>query len=160
MRSRRASGSGTGTAEEERPRIGVHRLLKKGALRRGLDDLAEIHHGDAMGHVLDDGEVMTDEEQREPELFLQILQEVDDLGLHRDIERRDRLVADDDVGFGGERPGDTDALALPAGELMRPAGRWRRAAGRRAPSGRQASHRVRPLILPGRNCGWAPRECP
>lgn len=42
-------------------------------LRRQLDDLAEIHHRDAMGHVLDDRQIMADEEQREAELALEVL---------------------------------------------------------------------------------------
>ena len=37
------------------------------------------------------------------------------------FERRHRLVADDQVRLGGEGAGDADALALPAGELVRPA---------------------------------------
>ena len=54
-----------------------------------------------------------------PSSLLQILQQVDDLRLDRHVERRDRLVADDQVGLGSERAGDADALALAAGELVR-----------------------------------------
>ena len=50
---------------------------------------------------------------------LDLLQELQDLGLHRDVERRGRLVGDQEVGFVGERHGDHDALALAAGELVR-----------------------------------------
>ena len=59
--------------------------------------------------------------QREAQLPLQVLQQVDDLRLDRDVERRHRLVADDQVGFRSQRAGDADALALAAGELVRPA---------------------------------------
>ena len=100
---------------------GASERAKIAPLRRHLDDLAEIHHRDAVGHVLDDGEVVADEQERQAELLLQVLQQVDDLRLDRDVERRDRLVADDEVGLGRERAGDADALALPAGELVRPA---------------------------------------
>ena len=58
---------------------------------------------------------------RQAELPLQVLQQVDDLRLDRDVERGDRLVADDQVGLGGQSAGDADALALAAGELVRPA---------------------------------------
>ncbi len=92
------------------------------ALLRGeLDDLAEIHDRDPMGHVLDDGEIMTDEEERKAELALQVLQQVDDLRLDGNVERGDRLVAHDEVGLGGERARNGDALALSAGEFVRPA---------------------------------------
>ena len=62
---------------------------------------------------------MGDEEVGELQLLPQLLEQVDDLGLDRDVERRDRLVADDEVRRRGERPGDADALALAAGELVR-----------------------------------------
>src|SRR5262249_2748424 len=37
----------------------------------------------------------------------------------RDVERRHRLVGDDHLGLAGQRPGDADALALAARELVR-----------------------------------------
>src|ERR1700726_178101 len=90
-----------------RHRYGREQRLGVGMPRRGedllpgrqLDDLAEIHHGDTVRHVLDDREIMADEEQRETELLLQILQQVDNLRLDRDVERRDRLLANDQCGF-------------------------------------------------------------
>ncbi len=89
-------------------------------LGRHLDDLAEIHHGDTVRHVLDNREIMADEQQRKAELALQILQQIDDLRLDGDVERRDRLVADDQFGFGGQCASDADALALAAGKFVRP----------------------------------------
>src|SRR5579872_2168381 len=89
--------------------------------RRHFDDLAEIHHGHAMRHVLDDRKIVADEEEREAEFGLQILQQVDDLRLDRNVERGDRLIADDQVRLGRERTRDADALALAARKLMRPA---------------------------------------
>src|SRR5580704_11193066 len=86
-----------------------------------LDDLAEIHHRHPMGQVLDNGEVVADEQEREPKLALQILQQVHDLGLDGHVEGRDRFVAYDEVRIGGERTRDGDALALAAGELVGPA---------------------------------------
>ena len=50
---------------------------------------------------------------------LEALEQVDDLGLDRHVEGRDRLVADDQVRLDRERAGDPDALALAAGELVR-----------------------------------------
>ncbi len=89
-----------------------------GGLRR-LDDLAEVHHGDAVADVFDDLEIVRDEEKRETEFVLQLLQEVHDLCLNRDVEGADGLVAHDELGPNGESAGDADALALPAGELVR-----------------------------------------
>ncbi len=54
-------------------------------------------------------------------LALDVGEELGDRGLDRDVERRDRLVGDDDGGAAGEGAGDADALLLAAGELARPA---------------------------------------
>ena len=54
-----------------------------------------------------------------PQLLLQVVEQVEHLRLHRQVERGDRLVADDHVGVERQRAGDADALALPAGELLR-----------------------------------------
>ncbi len=62
---------------------------------------------------------MGDEKVRQFELLLQIFQQVDDLCLNRNVERRDRLVADDETGFDRQGAGDADALALAARELVR-----------------------------------------
>src|SRR5258708_19735450 len=56
-------------------------------LIRDLDDLAEIHDGDAVADTLDDCEVVGDEQIGKPELALQVAQQVDHLGLHRDLRR-------------------------------------------------------------------------
>ena len=39
--------------------------------------------------------------------------------LHRDVERADRLVGDDQLRIDGQRARDADPLPLPAGELVR-----------------------------------------
>lgn len=84
-----------------------------------LDQAPEIHDPDPPAEMADDAEVMGDEEVGQPEGLLQFLQQVDDLGLDRDVERRHRLVADDEVGLEGERTGDADPLPLPARHLVR-----------------------------------------
>ena len=88
-------------------------------LRRDLDDLAEVHHRDAMADVLDHCEVVRDEQIREVELRLQVHQQVDDLRLHRHVQSRHRLVADDQARPYRQRPRDAEALALPAREFVR-----------------------------------------
>ena len=54
-----------------------------------------------------------------PMSLLQLDQQVDDLGADRDVERRDRLVADHQLRLQDHRPGDADALVLAAGQLVR-----------------------------------------
>ena len=47
------------------------------------------------------------------------LHQLEHLRLDRDVERRRRLVGDQELGIAGERHGDHHALAHPAGELVR-----------------------------------------
>ena len=54
-----------------------------------------------------------------PCLRLEVLEQVQHLGLHADVEGADGLVADDQRRVEHQRAGDGDALALPAGELVR-----------------------------------------
>ena len=62
---------------------------------------------------------MADEDVGEPELLLELYEQVDDLGLDGDVESRDRLVADDDLRLEDNGTGNADALALAARELVR-----------------------------------------
>ena len=71
-------------------------------------------HGDPVGDVLDDREVVRDEQVREVELALQVFEQVEHLGADRDVEGAHGLVKDDELGIERERTGDADALALPA----------------------------------------------
>ena len=66
-----------------------------------------------------DVQVVRDEDVGQPELVLEVLEQVEDLRLDGHVERGHRLVADDQLRIHGQRPGDADPLALPAGELVR-----------------------------------------
>ena len=66
---------------------------------------------------------MRDEDVREVELLLERAQQVEDLCLNRNIQRGDRLVADDQLRVQRESAGDADALPLAARELVRIAAR-------------------------------------
>ncbi len=74
----------------------------------------------------DDGEVVRDEQVGELFRPLQIHHQVDHLCLDRDVERRDRLVGDDELGVQRESARDADALTLPARELVRKVAHLRR----------------------------------
>ncbi len=69
--------------------------------------------------MANDGKIVRDEKIRQAELLLQIFEQIDDLRLNGDVERRDRLVANDEFRINGERACDADALALAAGKLVR-----------------------------------------
>ena len=83
------------------------------------------------GEDLDDGEVVGDEQAGEADLPLQLLEQVEHAGLDRHVERRRRLVGDEQPRTERQRPGDADPLALAAGELVgvavaQVAARWTR----------------------------------
>ena len=82
---------------EQRLRIGMHDLPRQITRLRELDDLAEIHHRDAVGDAAHEREVVGDEHVGQAELALQPAQQVDDLRLDRYVERRHRLVAHHDA---------------------------------------------------------------
>jgi hypothetical protein len=84
-----------------------------------FDDPPEVHHGDPVGDVPYDGQVVGDEEIAQPEPGLEFVQQIEHAGLDGDVQRRDRLVEDHQLGFQRQRAGDADALPLAAGELRR-----------------------------------------
>ena len=97
----------------------MQRPHEQGALVGIFDDAAEIHDGDTVADVLDHRQIVRDEQIGQAELALQIHQQIEDLRLDRDVERGNRLVADDELGLQRERAGDADALPLAAGEFVR-----------------------------------------
>ena len=111
-----------GNGREQRLGVGVQRVGKNVVGLAVLHQIAQVHNADSVGDMLDDGQIVGDEKIRQVALFLQGFQQVDDLRLNGDVQRGDRLVADDELGVQGQRTGNADTLALAAGELVRIAG--------------------------------------
>ena len=86
------------------------RIAEQQLDRRLFDDTAGIHDGDPIRHLRDDAEVMGDEEEREAEALLQIAQQVEDLRLDGHVERRCRLIGDEEGWLAREREGNQRAL--------------------------------------------------
>ena len=85
--------------------------------RAGLADLALAHDDDEVGHGHRLALVVGDDDGGDAEPLLQLAE----LDLHRlaqlGVERRQRLVEEEQPRRQRQRPGDRDALALAAGEL-------------------------------------------
>jgi hypothetical protein len=94
------------------------RVLEDRLRVRQLDDLAEVHHRDAVTHLADDGHVVADEQDREIELLLDVLQQRDHVRLDGDVQRRHRLVGDDHPRVDDQRPGERDPLFLATRQLV------------------------------------------
>ena len=63
-----------------------------------LDDPAGVHHGDLVGRLGDHAEVVRDQDDGRAELALELRDQLEDLRLDGDVERRRRLVRDQDSG--------------------------------------------------------------
>ena len=79
-RDRRHLGAAVGIGgrhrREQRPRIGMRRMVPDLVDRAELDDLAEIHHQHAVGDVAHDVEIVADEEIGQAEFALEIDEQV------------------------------------------------------------------------------------
>ena len=104
---------------DQAPGVGVARVAKDLVARAHLDDLAEIHDGDAVGDVFYHRHVMRDEEIGDAELALQFLEQLQHARLDRHVKRRHAFVGDDQLRPQRERAGDADALPLAAREFVR-----------------------------------------
>ena len=76
-----------------------------------LHDLAGIHDGDAVADFDGDADIVGHENHRHAELALQFAQQQQDLDLHRGVQRRGRLVGQQDFRLAGQ--GECDHCALP-----------------------------------------------
>ncbi len=95
------------------------RVVEDLALRPHLDDAARVHDHDHVRDLGHDAQVVGDQDHGRVELVLQAVDQLDDLGLDRHVERGRWLVGDEDVGVVGERHRDHRALAHAARELVR-----------------------------------------
>jgi hypothetical protein len=88
--------------------------------RPGLDHGTVLRHRHVVGDQPYGTRVVGHEHVAETELGLQVDEELEDLSLHRGVERADRLVEHKDLGVERESPGDRNPLPLASGRAMRP----------------------------------------
>ena len=100
-------GVGMPGGSKERPRVG------------GFHDPAAAHDVHEFRRLRNDAEIVRDQQQSHTEIPLEAPEEIQDLGLDRDVECRGGFVGDQKVGTRGDRARDQDSLALPSGQLMR-----------------------------------------
>ena len=97
-------------------------MLQHLVARADLDQLAQAQHRDAVRDFRHHAEVMRDEKHAGAAFFLQLKNQTQDLRLRRHVERRGRLIGDQQRGLQHQRHRDHDALALAARELVRVGG--------------------------------------
>ena len=90
------------------------RVLRSGehlGRRSLLDQFARTNHTDALAVLRDDAEVMCHEQQRSVAGVDLLHDEVEDLALDRDVERRRRIVGDDQHRVMHQRQRDDEAVS-------------------------------------------------
>ena len=144
---------------EQPPRVRVLRVVEDVPLRAALDDPARVHDEDLVGDLGDDAEVVRDQDHGRVELGAQAVEQLEDLRLDRHVERRRRLVGDQDVRVARERHRDHRPLAHAARELVRVVvdARLRRSGSRPARSSSTARRLAPRLLDDARACG-SPRR--
>ena len=86
--------SSLGTAVEQAARVGVHGPAEHALGRAALDQARGIHHVHAVGVARDDAEIVRDDDDGDAEAAREVLHQLQDLRLDGDVERRGRLVGD------------------------------------------------------------------
>src|SRR5262249_15582370 len=104
---------------QEAQRVGVPWTGEEVSGGAPPDDVPRVHHRVPAAHARHHSEVMGDQNYRHAQLAAQAQDQVQDLGLDRDVERGRRLVRDEHAGLAGDRHGDHHALPHTAAELMR-----------------------------------------
>ena len=103
-----------GFAVDQLSGVGVLRVGKHRLHRTLLNDAAGLHHGDAVGELAHQIQIVRDQQHRHAMLALQHGEQIEDLHTHRHVERRGGLVCQQQGGLAGQRHGDHGALSLPA----------------------------------------------
>ena len=134
------------------------RIVEDALDRPGLDDPAGVHDGDLVGDLRDDAEVVGDQQHRGAGVSLQFAHQLEDLRLDGHVERRRRLVGDEQLGIVGKRHGDHHALPHAAGELVRIV--VETPFGRRDPHPAEHFQSARAGLLPADPAMAAPRPRP
>lgn len=94
-------------------------MLEKLRHRPLLDQHAMLHDHGAVGKAAHQMQIVGNQQQRHTRLALQIAQQLQHLHAQRHIQRRRRLIGQQQLGARCQRHGDHGALALAAAELVR-----------------------------------------
>lgn len=82
----------------EQPGVLVLRVVQHGPRRALLHHLAPPHDQDLVAQLGDDGQVVGDDDERQAGALAQFGEQVEDLGLDRDVECGGGLVGDEGRG--------------------------------------------------------------
>ncbi len=115
-------GVGDRRRGDQPPGVLVRRVGHDLESRSLLDDPSCAHHDDAVAELVDHGQIVTDEQAGEMEVALKGAQQIQHRLLDRHVQRRRRLVSDEQKRSQRDGSGDGHALPLAARQLVRVAG--------------------------------------
>ena len=119
-------GVGNGNGRDQASGIGVHGEVEQFLSLGHFHDIALVDNANAVGNKPDNGQVMGDEEISRALLSLELLQQVQHLCTDGNVQSGDRLVSHYQFRLHDHRTGQTDSLALTAGEFVGIAGQMLR----------------------------------
>ena len=102
----------------QRMRVWVQREVKQLLCIRNLYDISFVDNTDTVGNEPNDGKVMSNKQISNLFFSLEFLQQIEDLGTDRYVQCGDRLIGYNQLRLHNHGTGQTDTLALSAGELM------------------------------------------
>ena len=100
-------------------RVRMLRALQNLQCRTGFDDTTLAHHDQMLGALGGQAQIVSDEKNGGAEFRSQTVEVVEDLTLDGDVERRRRLVRDQEFRTSGQPDRDQCALTHTARELVR-----------------------------------------
>jgi len=103
---------------EERFGVGVHRVPEDAFSVGALHNLAQVHYAYAVSEVLRDCDVVSDDEQGEIHLPLEIQEELQNLGPNGDVEHGHRFVSHHELRVENQRSGNHHPLSLASTQFM------------------------------------------
>jgi hypothetical protein len=83
-----------------------------------FEDTTTPHHGYTIADFIYHTKIVRDEQQRDASYALYLHEQVEDLGLHGNVEGGHRFIGDDELGAHDERGGYAHALPEAPAELM------------------------------------------
>lgn len=98
--------------------VGVAGVVEDVVHRALLHNLARVHNGHLVADLRHHAQVVGDEDDTHLGLLLQVLHQLQDLGLDGHVQGGGGLVGDKQLGMADEAHGDHHPLAHTAGELM------------------------------------------
>ncbi len=116
---RRCGSAASEGAAQQAAGVGVRRRRKHFSHRAGLHDAPRVHHRHAVGNLRHHAEVVGNQQQGQAQALPQLGQQRQNLRLDSDVQRRCRLVGDEQQRPAHQGHGNQGALPKTAGELVR-----------------------------------------